>query len=170
MENDQVNESVKAIRPTFLTVICILTFMGSGWSILNNFSTYREADKAATIMATALDSASNQIDQEVKDQPGADFAQKMLSGARELSDPVKIKKNALFGIMAAVITLAGGFLMFQQNKKGFWIYVLGTLVSVVAPFLVFGMTNFIGVLMGAMSGFVGIIFCVMYAVNLKHMS
>jgi ABC-type dipeptide/oligopeptide/nickel transport system permease subunit len=60
--------------------------------------------------------------------------------------------------------------MFQQNKKGFWIYVLGTMVSIVAPFLVFGMSNFIGVLMGALSGIVGIVFCAMYAANLKHMS
>jgi hypothetical protein len=170
MENEQINEPVARVRPTFLTVLCILTFIGSGWSILNNFSTYREADTAATMVATALDSASIQIDKEIADQPGADLAQKMMSGARELSDPVKIKKNALFGIMAAVITLAGGFLMFQQNKKGFWIYVLGTLVTIVAPFLVFGLSNFIGVLMGAFSGFIGIVFCAMYAANLKHMS
>jgi hypothetical protein len=170
MDYDQIKEPVAPGRPTFLTVLCILTFIGSGWAILNNLSTYREADTAATMVATALDSATIEIDKEIADQPGAEFAQKMMTGARELSDPVKIKKNALFGIMAAVITLAGGFLMFQQNKKGFWIYVLGTMVSIVAPFLVFGMSNFIGVLMGALSGIVGIVFCAMYAANLKHMS
>jgi hypothetical protein len=121
-------------------------------------------------VSTALDSATIQIEQQGSNEPGADIANKMLAGARELSDPVKIKKNALFGLMAAAITLGGAFLMFQMNRKGFWLYVLGTGITVVAPFLVFGAANFIGVLMGAVSGFIGIVFCVLYAMNLKHMS
>lgn len=165
-----MNQPAVRERPTFLTVLCILTFIGSGWSVLNNISTYRQSDTAASVVSSALDSASSQIELQGANEPGAEIANKMLQGAREMSDPVKIKKNSLFGLMAAVITLAGGFLMFQLNKKGFWIYVLGTAISVVSPFLVFGMANFIGVLMGAVSGFIGIIFCVLYALNLKHMS
>ena len=26
----------KTVRPTFLTVLCILTFIGSGWGLINN--------------------------------------------------------------------------------------------------------------------------------------
>ena len=26
----------KLVRPTFLTVLCILTFIGSGWGLINN--------------------------------------------------------------------------------------------------------------------------------------
>ena len=26
----------KTVRPTFLTVLCILTFVGSGWGLINN--------------------------------------------------------------------------------------------------------------------------------------
>lgn len=26
----------KPVRPTFLTVLCILTFIGSGWGLINN--------------------------------------------------------------------------------------------------------------------------------------
>ena len=26
----------RPVRPTFLTVLCILTFIGSGWGLLNN--------------------------------------------------------------------------------------------------------------------------------------
>lgn len=170
MENDQMGQPAVPVRPTFLTVLCILTFIGSGWSILNNISTYRQADTAASVVSAALDTATSQIELQGADEPGAEIANKMLAGARELSDPVKIKKNALFGLMAAVITLGGAFLMFQLNKKGFWLYVFGTGITVVAPFLVFGMANFIGVLMGAVSGFIGIVFCVLYAMNLKHMS
>lgn len=170
MDYDQPTQPTAPVRPTFLTVLCILTFIGSGWSILNNISTYRQADTAASVVSAALDTATSQIEMQGSNEPGADIANKMLAGARELSDPVKIKKNALFGLMAAIITLGGAFLMFQLNKKGFWLYVFGTGITVVAPFLVFGMANFIGVLMGAVSGFIGIVFCVLYAMNLKHMS
>ena len=29
-------ETEKAVRPTFLTVLCILTFIGSGWGTVSN--------------------------------------------------------------------------------------------------------------------------------------
>ena len=30
----------RPVRPTFLTVLCILTFIGSGWGLINNLGIY----------------------------------------------------------------------------------------------------------------------------------
>jgi SNF family Na+-dependent transporter len=59
--------------------------------------------------------------------------------------------------------------MFQMRKPGFWVYLLGTGVSVMAPLVVFGADNIVGIVMGSGTGLIGIVFCVLYAVNLKHM-
>jgi len=29
------NTTTETLRPTFLTVLCILTFIGSGWGVIN---------------------------------------------------------------------------------------------------------------------------------------
>jgi hypothetical protein len=156
-------------RPTLLTVICILTFIGSGWSIISNLNAYRHAGLSSEAVSTVLDSAQTQIRKDLSDNPGADIADKMLSGAREMADPFKIRKNALYGLVASMLTLGGAFLMFQLRKPGFWIYLLGTGIAVAAPFVVFGSDNIVGIIMGSGSGLVGLVFCVLYAVNLKHM-
>jgi hypothetical protein len=166
---EQHTPEAAATRPTLLTVLCILTFIGSGWGILSNLNSYRHAGLSSEAVSTVLDSAQSQIRKDAPEGPSADIADRMLSGAREMADPFKIRKSALFGLVACMLTLGGGFLMFQMRKPGFWVYLLGTGISVVAPFAVFGTDNIIGILMGSGSGLVGVIFCVLYAVNLKHM-
>jgi len=93
----------------------------------------------------------------------------LLSSAREMADPYKIRKIALFGLVASMLTLGGAFLMFQLRKIGFWIYLVGIGIAVVAPFTVYGAGNLLGIIISSGTGLVGIVFCVLYAVNLKHM-
>ena len=42
-ENDPIN------RPAFLTVLCILTFVGSGWAIFSAVTSYNSAEKTAQV-------------------------------------------------------------------------------------------------------------------------
>jgi hypothetical protein len=83
---------------------------------------------------------------------------------------VKLKKNALYNIIANLLTLGGGFLMFQLRKPGYWLYLLGTGISVISPLAIFGVTNLLGIGMTAVLGFVGVLFAVLYAMNLRHMN
>jgi len=166
---EQQQGEATAVRPTLLTVLCILTFIGSGWGFLSNLNNYRHAGLSSEVVSTALDSAQSQIRKDAAGNPGAEIADRMLSGAREMADPYKIRKNALFGLVACLLTLGGGFLMFQMRKPGFWLYLLGTGISVMAPLVVFGADNIVGIVMGSGTGLIGIVFCVLYAVNLKHM-
>ena len=117
-----------------------------------------------------LDSAQTQVRKDSLDDRGAAMVDKVISGAREMADPFKIQENALYNLVACLLTLGGGFLMFQQRKVGFWVYLLGTAVSILAPFVVFGTSNLIGIMLGGGTALLGILFCVLYAVNLKHMS
>jgi hypothetical protein len=168
MEQTQTGNA--SLRPTFLTVLCILTFLGSGWGIVNNASTYMNANVSAEIAKPMLDSAQQEIQKEASDnETAAKIADRVISGASDLLDPAKMKKNALFGILANVLTLGGAFLMFQLRKPGFWVYLGGTLLAILSPVLVYGASNLMSLGMTAIYGFFGVIFVILYSLNLKHL-
>jgi hypothetical protein len=128
------------------------------------------AGTASAVATQALDSARNELVKQGDNTPGNKVAEKVISGASQMLDPVKLKKNALYNIIANLLTLGGGFLMFQLRKPGYWLYLLGTGISVISPLAIFGVTNLLGIGMTAVLGFVGVLFAVLYAMNLRHMN
>jgi len=173
MDNYQQNPSDTSpvARPTFLTVLCILTFIGSGWGVISNVNSYFSADKINTeAVRKAVDSASATIaNQSDGNTPGAKVVEKVMSGASDMMVPEKLKKNALLMTIANLLTLGAGFLMFQQKKTGFWLYLLGVGFSIAVPLLVYGAGNIVSLISSMSYGFFGVLFAVLYAMNLKHM-
>lgn len=159
---------VKPIRPTFLTVLCILTFIGSGYGIFSGITGYFTADTAAGVTQAAMEDAKDEITGSSSDA-GTKMAEKMLSGMSEMMNPENLKKNALFTLIASILTLIGAILMFQLKKPGFWMYVLGTIISVAAPFAIFGAGNIISMGIALFAAFIGILFVILYALNLKYL-
>jgi type III secretory pathway component EscR len=153
-------------RPTFLTVLCILSFIAGAYGIYSGISGYFTADTAAGLVGEAMDNASNSI-------KNSDNASKAVEGVmNSISDamsPEKIKNNAIAGVLASILTLIGAWMMWNLQKKGFWIYLAGTVVSIVAPLVVFG-GGLMGLATGGVSAFFGVLFVILYAINLKHMS
>jgi hypothetical protein len=172
MENIQTSPSAtqpaKPQRPTFLTVLCILTFIGSAWGIINGVSNYMNADVASSVVGEAMDEAKDEIKEEASGTESK-IAEKVFSGVSDILDPAKMRKNALFQIGANVLTLLGALLMFQLKKTGFWVYLVGTVLAILAPIIVYGATNLLSLGMTMIYGFFGVLFVVLYAVNLKHL-
>jgi hypothetical protein len=157
-------------RPGFLTALCILSFIGSSYFIFNGITTYMNADASSRMISSALDSARVEVQKEVgtNDKAGQ-MADKMLAGVSKMSDPKLMKQNALYMILANILTLGGAYLMFQQRKLGFWIYLIGTGIFILSPVVVFGATNFMSLGMTLLYGLVGLVFALLYAMNLRHM-
>jgi hypothetical protein len=172
MENIQSPASstqpAKPPRPTFLTVLCILTFIGSAWGIISGISNYMNADVASSIVGEAMDEAKDKISEETTTSESK-IAEKVFSGVSDLMDPAKMRKNALFQVAANVLTLLGGLLMFQLKKTGFWVYLVGTVCAILAPVIVYGASNLLSLGMTMVYGFFGVLFVVLYAINLKHL-
>lgn len=160
--------SAKPQRPTFLTVLCILTFIGSGWGIVTGISSYFTANAAAGVAQAAMEDAREKIENETSNA-GSQMAEKMLAGVSDMYTPERIKKNALFSIAASVFTLLGAILMFGLKKTGYWTYILGTLIGIIAPFVVFGGGNLITIISSSAIAFVGIIFVILYGLNFKYL-
>ena len=163
----ETTQPSKSTRPTFLTVLCILTFIGSGWAIFSGVSSYLTADTTADIARAAMQDAQDKM--QSADDSGTKIAEKMLSGVSDVLKPENLKKSALFSIIASVFTLVGAILMFQLKKTGFWIYVAGIVITIVAPAIIFGAGNLVSMMSTIGSAFIGIVFIVLYALNLKHL-
>lgn len=169
MEDVLTNVPVKPTRPTFLTVLCILTFIGSGWGIINSAMSYASANLAAGLSQTAVEDAQRQLENEEISGAGAEMANQIFSGMSDFMNPENIRKNAVFSLVSYVFTLLGAILMFRLSKTGFWLYMLGTLVGIVAPFIVYGGSNLLTIISSSALAFIGILFVVLYGLNFKHL-
>lgn len=158
-----------ATRPTFITVLCILTFIGSGWGLIGGGIQYFTAEKQAREMTIAKQKASADIQKGGKEDEGTKMAGKMLNSMEGAFTEENLKKAGLAAILAAFFCIAGALMMWMLKKTGFYLYIAGTLVGIVAPFLIYGSNNLMSVISSVFVGFIGLIFVILYAVNLKYM-
>ncbi|MFA9370578.1 MAG: hypothetical protein ACERIH_02625 [Labilibaculum antarcticum] len=166
MEENVTTIEVPKKRPTFLTVLCILSFIGSGFLLgattyqyftfeknypeqMGNFqSTLEMFSDAGTESGFAYESIENQMI--VLEKTSQNLG--MISGV-----------NILF----AILSLLGVFLMFKLKKNGFYLYSGANLFWLLVPLV---LVDFEASMMNALFlGLFTILFIIMYAVNLKHM-
>jgi hypothetical protein len=158
-----------ASRPTFITVLCILTFIGSGWGLIGGAIQYFSAEKQALSMSITKEKASTDIEKSGKNDAGTQMAEKMVNSMTSAFTAENLKKTGIASIIGALFCLAGAFLMWQLKKNGFYLYIAGTLIGIISPFIIYGTNNFMSIITSVMVGFVGIVFVILYGVNLKHM-
>jgi hypothetical protein len=156
-------------RPDFLTILCVLTFIGSTWGIFSGLTNYNNADVMAEMSRQMIEQQKEEAMDKATTAGQKSFMEKMFSGANDLMDTVKVKQNSLFSIMSNVLTLVGALLMFRLKRAGFGVYVLGIGVFIAAPLVIFGPANIFGLFMTLFLGLVGVLFVILYGLNLKHM-
>jgi hypothetical protein len=161
--NPSTPSTTNGVRNTFLTVICILTFIGSGWDIIKSIRGYATADTVAAVAGDAVKNAETQMDQ----QNTPSFLKNLMSSVSEGLSADNIRETSILQLIGNLFTLLGAILMWNLRKIGFYLYILGILVLIAMP-LVLG--KLIGIISGAFIGFIGVIFIVMYGVNLKYMN
>ncbi len=161
-------------RTQFLTVLCILTFIGSSLFIIRNAVLYAKADeiaagisKAKNIVANdrtnGTDSTNMRRHHERKNMAG-----NILNSFSDMTSASAIRKNAIGTIISSVITLLGALVMWRLKRIGFFIYILGTLVGVAVPLVLFGASgNSIAV--AIFSQFFGFLFIALYALNYRNL-
>ncbi len=154
-------------RPTFLTVLCILTFIGSGYGIFNAITSYNNAEMAVGLTNDVMDEAMDEIEDEVGDEKEAAMVEKIMGAVTNGLTVENVKNMSIANGIAAILTLIGAVLMWGLDKKGFWLYLLGTLVSIIAPIMIY--KGILGAMAGGGIAFIGIIFVVLYGLNLKHL-
>jgi hypothetical protein len=142
-QQNTINPEVKK-RPTFLTVLCILTFIGSGLGVIGGL-----------ISVVAVGMADTLADIPVM---GAAVTAAVTGGIA----------YSILSLVLALCSLFGAIFMWKLKKMGFWLYVIAQIVMLIIPFI------FLPSIVAMAGFIVSIIFTaafiIMYGVNLKHLS
>ncbi len=162
-------------RPTLLNVLCILTFIGSSWTIITNTWAYTTAAHSAKLFSYAgkrmtADSLNKKdsVAYEIGKKKRSAFGEKMMISFSKMLTESSIKKNAIGGIVSAVFTLLGAIIMWRLSRIGFYLYISGVIIGIMVPFYIYG-NNLIAVGFSAFSSFFGLVFIALYALNFKSL-
>ena len=157
MEEQNTNTVERKKRPTFLTVLCILTFIGVAWAVISNVMTLLASGASQALAGAAMDSADMSG---LENMPGMKEAMLLVKHAKTL---------AIIGIVSALICLIGALQMWKLKKSGFFIYLIGEWAPVIASIVLIGF-SFTGGFMAIATMIVPLIMTILYGMNLKHMS
>jgi hypothetical protein len=149
-------EPEKKERPTFLTVLCILSFIGIGIAVISNLISL-----FATSAGSAIMDAATETLEEYQDIPGMDMVESAVDYASTL---------AIINIIAALVCLWGVIWMWNLKKTGYYIYVVAELAPVIISFILVGLGSFLGGFLALVGLIFPVLFVILYGLNVKHMS
>ncbi|MDM8160532.1 hypothetical protein QUH73_11960 [Labilibaculum sp. K2S] len=167
MEENVTTIEAPKKRPTFLTVLCILSLIGSGGLGLL-YSVYQYATFESTYPAQMekLTTAMDQLEQAGMD---SGFFYKSTENGIVVLEKMSQNLGLITGVncLFALLSLLGVFMMFKLKKNGFYLYTIVNYFWVLVPLVLIdfdaSMTN------SLIGGAVVTLFVILYAVQLKHM-
>ena len=162
-------EIIPPARPLFLKVLCMLTFIGSGYGIINSGITYFKANDISNIVTQVKTKMNEDLKRKNARNPDkVIFFNKIMNNASQMSTPENLRKNAIGNSITYALCLLGAVLMWHLRRVGFYIYTLGTVLSIILPFYMFG-SNFLTNISAGFLGFIGLLFVIFYAMNIKSL-
>lgn len=164
------NPAPKFTRPTLLTILCYLTLFSSSLSIMQAFTTMGNPEQESIAFRKKFQEMQVQFEDAFKRDPKtADQVIAMFEQVDEANTSSNLRDNSIFSLISNLLTLIGAMLMLRLKRTGFKFYVLGTLIGIVSPMVVFGGANLLGLSFAIYLTIIGAIFIPMYAFKLKHM-
>ncbi len=152
----------KTLRPLFLTILCVITFIGSIAGIIINSRGYINADaeveritsgKSKTQLKNLFSPESNATDELVR------------IGNLNVEN---YKKFSIGCIASYILCLVGTILMYKLKRTGFYSFTLGTFFNLITHFLLFG-DNFGAMGISIVAALAGFVFVILFGMNLKYM-
>lgn len=148
-----------AKRPTFLTVLGILSFIGIAFSLIGgimNYFSYSALASSGEILS-GLGAEGEEVTEAmnaVSSMLGLDYG--------------KMATSALIQAALNIPILFGVLMMWKQKKNGYYVYAAFEVIQPLVPlFLGLGLA---GGIMAVVGLIFAIVFVVLYGLNLKHMS
>ncbi len=163
-------------RPTFLTVLCILTFIGVGISVVMQLLAYTAMEATSSFVDTTTDFAKDlgTMADSLNTSSDSNVSDAMSELDKAVADAGAIWKHAkllmLIGVGGALLCLVGAVMMWKLKKTGFYIYTLGQLTPIIVSLVLIGGATFAGGALAMIGPVIALAFIVMYGLNLKHMS
>jgi hypothetical protein len=156
-------------KPTFLVVLAVLSFISIGLNffqyIISLLSGPMNQDAWELYEATMYESVGQMNDL------GMDGLAKMVEQVIQMTYLVNFDYfvvNNMLQIITVLIGAVGVVLMLRLKKIGFHLYVIYSLLPVLILYILFPV-EVIPTIVVVLSLFFSALFCVLYALNLKHM-
>ena len=164
MENP-FDENRTSIRPTFLTILCVLTLV---WNAYKFYGAIPNTFTPEKIIASKEQANELIVDMFSKYNIPENEIEKIDEMQANLYNEKKLVMSGVGSFISSILLILGAVWMWSLRKKGFWVYIAGNIVGILAPIIIFG--GQIGWTFGIMSLVASAIFTGLYAVNLKFLS
>ncbi len=149
--------------PRFLTLLCILSFIGGGLSI--------RSDVKHLFYDSDIDTDEVAFNLNIE---GEGDMQSFIQRASENVIDFWIEKQnqpkilTISTMLLALISIVGALLMYRLNKMGFLVYTLSNLMIILISYIYY-FNNTVGQMLIAFQFFFTAMFIFMYATQLKYM-
>ena len=154
-------EQKHTYRPLFLSILCILGFIGSITCIVQNAIGIFKADEEVAQIQSGTEKTQ---------------LKNIFSAKAAVSEPMNIsnltadnfQKFSIGGIVAALLCLIGVVMMWLLKKSGFYSFTLGTFFNLITHFLLFG-ENIGAMGLSLVGAVIGLVFVILYSRFLDYM-
>lgn len=165
MENPFKENEIR--KPAFLIVLCVLTFIGSGWGVMSNlFSMFMAGIVNPDVQIEQFSEVIGAFENQRSFSMLSGFIDSSMQYA--MAEAAHAKEIAIVSFVLEFISLTGAILMFQLRRLGFYFYAAAQVL------LLFVLPYFVGFQLVALvimflSGIFTLLFIVLYGLNLKYM-
>ncbi|RFS17517.1 hypothetical protein [Emticicia sp. C21] len=160
-------ENTVPVRPTFLTILCVLTFLWNAYKFYGAIPNVFTPEKVA-----ASKEQANEMMVDMMSKYLSDKELEQVEKSQEETDKLFSEKNLVTAgvvtLISAALLILGGIWMWGLQKKGFYVYIAGNVIGVLAPIIILGGT--IGWSIGIASLISSALFTGLYAMHLKYFS
>ena len=170
MGNPENPSPISPLRPRFLTILCYLTLFASSYMMLSAVAGLSDPEELTKTLNKSMQNWDMVFSQAMDADPkGKEQFEKAMEDISFANTRSNMRDNSFFSLVSNLLTLIGAVLMLRLKKNGFRLYVLGCIIGVVAPIIVFGSGNFLGLSYAMLSGFSSVLFILLYGFKLKYM-
>ncbi len=149
-------------RPTFITVLAILSWIFVGLGLIGVLTT---ATKSAEEMDNEIANTIAQI--EISPIAATPYFDDYVRFAEQSSGVTKTMN--IFNLIVLLVEGLGVYMIFQLKKTGYWIYTASNLLFISLPFIFLPTSNLFTVMTAGLYIFIALLFQILYGVNLKHL-
>jgi hypothetical protein len=170
MEGQEQPKPIAPIRPRFLSFLCYLTIFASVYMLFSSFSGFLNPGALTESTTLAMENWELAVEKMIQRDPQLKSSMdRVLVDVYNANTNSNMRDYSFFNAVCNLLTLIGAMLMLKLRKNGFRLYLLGILISLISPLLVFGSDNLLGQAFSVYYALSGGVFVLLYAFKIRFM-
>ena len=162
-----MSESIVPVqRPRLLVFLCLLTFLSSILGLWVQSDRLWNPGVAADQTQQDFEKLRERMEVQAN-EANAEFMEDLFDSVQNKINADVIWISAIIMLIYESLTLFGAYLMWGLQKRGFYFYVAGVAVAIIASLVLIG--GWLGFIMILGEAFFSIIFIFLYRSQLKYM-